>query len=595
MRFANIFKTTHPLTDEIEFEANAPETLIVHVPYPMGIVIKNTSTKPVSQIKLKYSPSAGGNLYGYKSFSTTDVIQPKSSEKVTLMIISRRLGEVDLGRVEVSLNFNGKTYEKQLLDLGKTNVVPPDTDVKVDVSNTLQSGIENPVKITFNNLSDFECSNIQFKTNFTELIKCDNPTGVIDSVPAKSSKYTAIFITPRIASEVDLGNLHTSFESNGGVVKKEPIAIGTYDIEDGITQKPAINSENITYNLSIARETEFYQGFIRFKMSVTNTSSFMVNNVALEFDFDMYSLRMDKHEPDYPIKNGKILLGNISGNTSKTIAVYFEPMICSKNADINCQINYKDAKGQPKTAHMNTKSIRVVCPIMHTDSDINIGRLKELIENLPYRDSKVYQVQGGFDAEVLKIMSHEVVQKHDVKHIRTLHTKNSKALEIWYYGKTKVNKHDIVIKISVSSETQSIELFAATQIAESLTGVLAEVGRELMSEIESKTASNGNIQQVFNVTVKDSIIQRSNLLSSCDINGNCTGDVVIEDNLVQHSNVGFNVESKNSAIQKDGIDKIFCVECGAQLHKDMKFCFACGQKVNGNTEPNSPDFRHYGV
>lgn len=307
-----------------------------------------------------------------------------------------------------------------------------------------------------------------------------------------------------------------------------------------------VNKGDIASYLSISRETEFYQGYIRLKMSVTNTSSFVVNDVTLDFDFDDDLLRMDRHDPDYQIKNGKIILGNISGNSSKTVAVYFDPMMCSKGTDINCQINFKNAKGQLQTNRMEPKKISVVCPIMETESDINIGRLKEFIEKLPYRDSKVYQLQNDFDIDVLKNISREVVQKHDVKNIRTLFTKDEKVCELWYYGKTKVNNHDIVIKITILSETQNIELFAATQTAESLAGLLAEVGRELKSAIEH--GITGNVQQVINVSIMDSIIQRSNLLSYCDIDGKCTGDVVIENSLVQRSNIGFDTEVKDSMV-----------------------------------------------
>ena len=338
----------------------------------------------------------------------------------------------------------------------------------------------------------------------------------------------------------------------------------------------SIREDDITSDLSISRETEFYQGFIRFKISVTNTSSFVVNDVALDFDYDNNLLRIDRYEPDYQIKNGKVIFGNISANSSKTIAVYFDPMMCSKGADINCQVNYKDAKGQPQTTHMEPKKISVVCPIMETESDINIGRLKEFIEKLPYRDSKVYQVQNGFDIDVLKNISREIIQKHDVKHIRTLFTKDGDTCEIWYYGKTKVHSHDIVIKITILSETQNIELFAATQTVESLAGLLAEVGRELKGAIESKVT--GNVQQVINVSIKDSIVQRSNLLSHCDIDGNCSGDVVIEDSLVQRSDVGFGIKADNSVnvpvktpsteLKEDNLDEIN--KYGAAALKSVK-------------------------
>lgn len=262
----------------------------------------------------------------------------------------------------------------------------------LDVDKPLIIGVEKPIKITINNPTETAIFNINIQSNISTLIKCNKPTAEIKTVPPNSSEYTAIFITPRIADEIDLGDLNISYDINGNTYKKKPIAIGTYEAIEATSHKPTINPNEIISNLSISRETEFYQGFIRFKMSVTNTSSFVVNDVALDFDYDHNLLQIDRLEPDYQIKNGRTIFGNISANSSKTIAVYFDPMMCSKGADINCQVNYKDAKGQPQTTHMKPKPISVFCPIMETESDINIGRLKEFIEKLPYRDSKVYQI-----------------------------------------------------------------------------------------------------------------------------------------------------------------------------------------------------------
>ncbi len=461
-----------------------------------------------------------------------------------------------------------KTNDQNILNLIK---------YQIDVDKPLIIGVEKPIKITINNPSETAILNINIQSDISTLVKCDKPTAQIKTVLPNSSEYTAIFITPRIADKIDLGNLNISYEINGNTYEKETIAIGTYEAVEKASHKPAIYSNDINSDLSISRETEFYQGYIRFKMSVTNTSSFVVNDVALDFDYDHNLLRIDRREPDYQIKNGRTIFGNISGNSSKTIAVYFDPMMCSKGADINCQVNYKDAKGQPQTTHMKPKQISVVCPIMETESDINIGRLKEFIEKLPHSDSKVYQVQNDFDIDVLKNISREIVQKHDVKHIRTLFTKDGNTCEIWYYGKTKVHGHDIVIKITILSETQSIELFAATESVESLAGLLAEVGRELKSAIESKVT--GNVQQVINVSIKDSIIQRSNLLSYCDIDGNCSGDVVIEDSLVQRSSVGLDAEVKDSVVQRTDIGGEFCTACGGVVPDGAKFCMECGGKI----------------
>lgn len=287
--------------------------------------------------------------------------------------------------------------------------------------------------------------------------------------------------------------------------------------------------------IKVTRETEFYQGFIRFKMSVSNATSFVITDVDLDFRFDDDLLRIDRYEPSsYQNKNGNIILGNIDAGRSKSIAVLFDPLLCSKGTDINCQITYKDAQGRLTSALMESITISVVCPILKTDSDINIGRLKEFIEKLPNRDHKVYEISQGFDIPKLAGIAREVVEKHDVRHIRTLHTKDDREWEIWYYGKTKVQKDDIVIKISIATEKSILELFAATRSAEVLTGLLAEIGRDLKHAIEFRASGKGNI---VNVTIKDSIIQRSNLIDLCSIDGTCPANVLVEDSVVQHTNL----------------------------------------------------------
>lgn len=378
--------------------------------------------------------------------------------------------------------------------------------------------------------------------------------------------------------------LHTQIENLeiGDISKKDHTENFVNNVKSCMSSsesRPMTKVNAQTLNISMTRETEFYQGFIRLKMSITNTTVFVIHDVTLDFYFDEVILRRDRYEPDYQIKNGKIILGNINSGSSKSVAVYFDPMMCSKGTEIKCQINYSNAKGQIQTTWMEPKNISVVCPIMKTDSNINIGRLKEFVEKLPHRDSKIYQIHTDFDIKSLKAISREVIQKHDVKNIRTLYTKDGKTCEIWYYGKTKVNNHDIVIRITILSENQSIELFAATQTAESLTGLLAEFGRELLLTIEDKITGKNNVNQVINVLIKDSIIQRSNLLSYCNIDGKCTGDVIIEDSIVQRSDIGLNAEVNDSFIQKTDVGGSSCPVCGRVVPDGAKFCNECGGKL----------------
>jgi hypothetical protein len=268
-------------------------------------------------------------------------------------------------------------------------------------------------------------------------------------------------------------------------------------------------------------------------MSVANISSSIVADVSLDFVYDENLLHIEKHDA-VPVKTGKYVLGNIYGGKSKTFTIYFEPLTCAKASDIGCQINYRDHEGNMAATFMEPKEISVVCPIMKTDQDINIGRLKELIESLPSKDSRDYQLQSGFNVKKLATIAREAVEKHDVKHIRTLYSRDGKTCELWYYGRTKVSKDDIVINISIQTEHNTIELFAATQTAEALTGLLAEIGRDLKQTLEAKTAGKSG---VVNLTIKDSVVQRSNLLDMCNVDGTCDVNVVVEGSVVQRSGI----------------------------------------------------------
>lgn len=66
-----------------------------------------------------------------------------------------------------------------------------------------------------------------------------------------------------------------------------------------------------------------------------------------------------------------------------------------------------------------------------------------------------------------------------------------------------------------------------------ITGLLAEIGRNLTKEFDKL----GKAQPVFNIVVKNSMVKGSNLLSFCDLDGICGGNVVIEDSFVEGINV----------------------------------------------------------
>lgn len=97
--------------------------------------------------------------------------------------------------------------------------------------------------------------------------------------------------------------------------------------------------------IRITRETEFYKGYIRFKVSASNESSYVVNDITLDFIYDEKLLHITDHD-DFSVKNGKFMLGNIYGNQSRTLTLLFEPLTCAEGVEVRCQVNYADHEGK---------------------------------------------------------------------------------------------------------------------------------------------------------------------------------------------------------------------------------------------------------
>lgn len=185
---------------------------------------------------------------------------------------------------------------------------------------------------------------------------------------------------------------------------------------------------------------------------------------------------------------------------------------------------------------MEQKKIEVTCPILTSDSAINVAQLSQLKDVLPCRDSRIYGIGSDFNAHGLKDRLLGAILKFDILHLRTLYTGDGEHYEMWFYSRTKVKASDIVVRLSIYYRERYVELFAATKDGRSLTGLLADMGRGIQKAIENEIRAKEKVYQVFNLSIKDSVIQRSNFLSSCDLQGICEGDIVIGDSIIQRSN-----------------------------------------------------------
>jgi tetratricopeptide (TPR) repeat protein/CBS domain-containing protein len=286
--------------------------------------------------------------------------------------------------------------------------------------------------------------------------------------------------------------------------------------------------------VAVVREYEFYAGHIRLKISVKNLTPLTIHDVKLYPDLDHAILYLERHEPEeYLLENDRLDLGSINPNNNRTVNLYLEPIICAKEGtDVYCHVRFKDAKGKPGSLDMEPLTIKVVCPIFETKGPVNIGMLKQLIESLPSRETKIFSISKDLDSLTQLKLFQSVIQLHDIRLVSTLRRLNN--FESWYYGKTKVTQNDVVIKLGILKDRDMVEITVHSYDPKDLTGLLAEISRHVTEELSLR----GNVKKIFNVKIEGSVIQRSNLMSFCDSEGKCSGDVTIEDSVVMHSNIG---------------------------------------------------------
>lgn len=280
------------------------------------------------------------------------------------------------------------------------------------------------------------------------------------------------------------------------------------NIEQPIPIFSKVTSEN--KEVTIIREFELLRGNIRMKIGIVNKLETSITDAALNLVFDRASFRLDHVEPELEIYGNELLLGTVKPGQKKSFAIYLDPLICS-SSNISGILQYHDAHGVLQTLKMRPKSIDVVCPIFFTQENANTAMLRNLIRNqLEFQDSKLYEVPSGILPGKAFQIARSIMAGRDIQFVRKYITKSPYRAEAWYYGITKVKKHQLVMKISIIEETNSIEIFTAAPDVSALTGLLAELG----SELSEKLRKHGRpINQITNITIKDSVLNRTSLLS----------------------------------------------------------------------------------
>jgi uncharacterized delta-60 repeat protein len=255
--------------------------------------------------------------------------------------------------------------------------------------------------------------------------------------------------------------------------------------DDSSKIKTIIKGEKRESALIIKREYEFIGGQVRFKISLENNTTYPLTNFKINFDIPI-SLKWIIHDPiEYKRKGDTIYIPKIGLNERPTISLWLEPTQCTKSP-INAIISFHDARDKPQAITMNPKEILIECPLLFTESEANLAKVKSRHRSLKHCDAKFFPI---INLEKLPLIYSSVLNalgKHHIQLVYKEFSEKDNFGEIWYYGTTKVKENQIIVHALLNGENRTLELEVSGDSEQQITAFLAEIGKDLRAELKNK-------------------------------------------------------------------------------------------------------------
>jgi hypothetical protein len=244
--------------------------------------------------------------------------------------------------------------------------------------------------------------------------------------------------------------------------------------------------------VSVLSSVDFHRGYVRLKVAAVNYAPDAILDATIDVRYDPDMLRLERVEPFVlRLRGDRVTLGNVRPGERKTVAFLFDPQIC-QSTQIDGGLSYYDPKGGTHRVEMKRRQAEVVCPIFFTKEHANTAMLRRLIKDLlTATDMRVLSYPAGLPSRELLSVGKAVMGLQGVQLVREFMEEGPPLeAEVWYYGETKVKGYQIVIRFGVVEGKHALELFAASTAMEPVTGLLAELRRELVRALGERFEGN---------------------------------------------------------------------------------------------------------
>jgi len=298
----------------------------------------------------------------------------------------------------------------------------------------------------------------------------------------------------------------------------------------------AAKAEEKKYDVKFSSDYDYYQGFVRLKTWIVNTGETVITDCRVKILFDENFMRISQIDPPLPLRHDEVTVGTVNPDEKKTVTFFLDPLMC-QTINLDGTLSFRDAKGHLGTIQMKPQPIGVTCPIFATPDTINTATALNLAKNvLNHRDSRIYKIPQPITCEKALAVSQGIIQRRNVKHVSDLKIQEKFGVMSIYYGLSKLDNRQYIIRTTVLEETGTLELFVAADDESMLTGELAKLGQDLNEALCAEAKVCEPIRHV-NISIKDSVIMRTNFLFGEEMD-EIMSNIEIKDSAIVRSQIG---------------------------------------------------------
>ncbi len=229
---------------------------------------------------------------------------------------------------------------------------------------------------------------------------------------------------------------------------------------------------------------DFFQGYVRLKVSVVNNTGSVVSGVTLDIDYNADVLRLQRIDPPtHKASGSKVHLGVLPAAEKAALTYYFDPQVCTISV-IDGSCRFKDAHGHQQLVPMKSRKAEIVCPLFFTKEQANTAMLKRLVETEAREfDVRAYSFgRGATTAQLRNLFTNlkAAVLAHEVQLVRSYEGHHPYGAEAWFYGATQGKGYPVIVRAVVEQARHRAEFFVASVSIRAITGLLAELHHTLL-------------------------------------------------------------------------------------------------------------------